>query len=225
MDKWEDCSAFGDIAELEHVCHLLDGWADAGAALRDLTMDGPDYLFGEKSYLIKRLVLQDRQMEELIEKDHPGLYPRTWMASLFRELFVCLDYLTEKPHLIRERVPWLRESFHKVLIAAHDVFDEHHRAALIAAALIEGAKGEAENQIQQKRDAVSQRTDQKMKTAFMDWAGNAIKRGASADNVNYLQGLDGFESKWSGMTDKTLKGWAKDAGFKFKTGRPSKKKK
>lgn len=74
------------------------------------------------------------------------------------------------------------------------------------------------------REAVRFRSDQKTKAAFLDWAKKAIQEGKRADTVSDLQGLEGFKPVWSQKRDATLKHWAKEAGFKLKTGRPKKKK-
>ena len=140
MEAWEDFSAFEGVFELEHVCELLSEQASLDPALRDAAK----YLTGEDSPLIKRLNLQAAKSEKIIETEKPGLYRRTWIAHLFGEMFGRLDDLTGHPEGLQDAMPWLREALHKVLIAAHDVFDPHHRAALVTKALLDGeAKGVA----------------------------------------------------------------------------------
>lgn len=232
MIEWGKFSVFGDIGELEHVCYLLE------LADEEKRTDLSD-LIGENSYLIKRLNEQDRLSAEILERERPGLYPKTWIAHLFSRLYVLLDEITEKPQLLPAALPRLLVDLHKAMIAAHDIFDPHHRAALVAkqaqltAEQIDKARidGEAAGKDQAKseqsskaRNAVKSRADQVLKAAFMKWARDALLDGKKADTVNDLQSLSGFVPAWSKIKDNTLKSWAKEAGFQFKTGRPPKNK-
>lgn len=224
MNDWEEFSAFGDIAELEHVCELLEERANA---LRDgVTVEVVD-LIGASSTLMKRLEKQDAQSSAILiaeRPDRPGLYAKTWMAKLIAGIYLRLNELAERPEYLPDELPRLELDFHKVLIAAHDIFDPHHRAALVAQALADGRRAAESERSQKSRDAVKSRTDQKTKEAFQRWATSVIKAGKTADTVNQLQGLDGFCASWSKMADRTLKAWAREAGFKLQTGRPKKKK-
>lgn len=65
------------------------------------------------------------------------------MAKLFFTLFVRLDELTHNPDKLSSNIDWLCVALHKVLIAAHEVFDPHHRAALVANAVSTGASAAA----------------------------------------------------------------------------------
>lgn len=126
LEEFEDFAAFGDIAGLEHVCEIFKYQADLATEYRDQ----PEYLTGEKSPLIAGLNQQARRTEQILEKKRPGLYPRTWMASLFWRLFVRLDEVTEFPERLKGELPDLLLDFHKVQIAAHDVFDPASRMSL-----------------------------------------------------------------------------------------------
>lgn len=224
MKEWEEFSAFGDVAELEHVCELLEERANAlrdGIAVEVADLVGPD------STLMKRLEKQDVQSSAILiaeRPDRPGLYAKTWMAKLVAGIYLRLNELAQRPEYLPAELPRLELDFHKLLIAAHDIFDPHHRAALVAQALTDGRQAAESERSQKSREAVKSRGDQKMKEAFMKWADSAIKAGKTADTVNELQGLDGFDASWSMMTEVTLKAWAKEAGFQLKTGRPKKKK-
>lgn len=127
---WDDFSAFGDIAELEHVCEMLAENASVATEHRDR----PEFLTGEKSILVKRLNIQAAAMERLLEQERPGLYRRTWMAHLFIGLFNRLYDVTERPETLAEEVPTIALELHKVLIAAHHVFDPAQRERLLAVA-------------------------------------------------------------------------------------------
>lgn len=70
--------------------------------------------------------------------------------------------------------------------------------------------------------AVSRRPDQVKKAAFLPWAKALGNNGLSVKNVRELEVLPGFQAEWSGIGDETLKAWAKEAGFRFKAGRPKK---
>ncbi|MBZ0132083.1 MAG: hypothetical protein K8F53_05675 [Rhodocyclaceae bacterium] len=224
MEEWEEFSAFGDVAELEHVCGLL---GDRASAIRDgIPVEVAD-LMGSDSTLIKRLENQDTRSAAILSAarpDRPWLYARTWMAKLIADLCCRLSEIAERPQYLPGALPRLELDFHKVLIAAHDVFDPHHLATLVASALIEGEAGVREERSQQSREAVKARRDQETKAVFLDWAKGAIAEGKKADTVNELQGLEGFNPLWSKMAEKTLKKWAVEAGFKLKSGRPKKKK-
>ncbi len=224
MKEWEDFSAFGDIAELEHVCELLE---ESASALRDgITVEVAD-LVGTGSYLMKRLERQDVQSAAILiaeRPDRPGLYAETWMAKLIAGLYLRLNEIAERPEYLPDELPRLELDFHKVLIAAHDIFDPHHRAALVAQALADGREAARSERSQQARVAVRFRGDQERKAKFDTWAKERLAAGATANTVEELQGLPGFIHGWSQMTEKTLKRWAVAAGFKFKTGRPPKKK-
>lgn len=224
MEEWEEFSTFGDIAELEHVCELLE---DRAGALHDGILVGVADLVGPDSYLIKRLEKQDSRSAAILlaeRPDKPGLYGRTWMAKLIAGLYLRLNEIAERPECLPDELPRLELDFHKVLIAAHDIFDPHHRAALVAQALTDGQQTARRERSQQARDAVNSRGDQKQRVEFNTWAKECLAAGASANTVEDLQGLPGFLPAWSQLTEKTLKGWARDAGFKFRTGRPPKKK-
>lgn len=224
MKEWEDFSTFGDIAELEHVCELLE---ESAGALRDgITVEVAD-LVGPGSHLMRRLERQDAQSAAILiaeRPDRPGLYAKTWIAKLIAGLYLRLNEIAERPEYLPDELPRLELDFHKVLIAAHDIFDPHHRAALVAQALADGRQNAMNERSQQARNAVSSRGDQKQKAAFAHWARGALAAGARVNTVEDLQGLPGFSTAWSRMTEKTLKKWAVDAGFKFRTGRPPKKK-
>jgi hypothetical protein len=224
MEEWEEFSAFGDIAVLERVCELLE---DRASALRDgIPVEVAD-LVGSDSALVGRLEKQDVQSAAILiaeRPDRPGLYAKTWMAKLIAGLYLRLSEIAERPKYLPDELPRLELDFHKVLIAAHDIFDPHHRAALVAQALTDGRQNAMNERSQQARDAVRSRGDQKQKAEFDSWAKESLAAGASANTVENLQGLTGFNPAWSKMSEKTLKKWACDAGFKFRTGRPPKKK-
>jgi hypothetical protein len=217
MIKWEEFAAFMDIGELEHVCYLIglaekENWEDL------------DELIGENSHLQMKLNAQDKHSSAILEGERPGLYPKTWIAHLFVALYVLLDELTEKPRRLTDALPRLVLDLHKVVIAGHDVFDSHHRAALVAKALLDGEAKAKSERSQKSRESVKARSDQVMKAAFTEWAKSSLSLGLSADTVDDLQALKGFNPAWSGVAVKTLKAWSRAAGFTFKTGRPKKNK-
>ncbi len=127
MNDLQHCFAFGDIFELEHVCEMLSEQAALPAKFRD----PPDYLTGEKSYIFKRLANQDSEGERLIERERPGLYRRTWIFSLFYDLFHRLGEVTLDPETLPVELSTILLQLHKVQIAAHHVFDDWHREQLL----------------------------------------------------------------------------------------------
>lgn len=126
MDRWEDFAAFGDLGELEHVCGLLE--EQAGAA-EFITAE--HCMTGDDSFLVARLNRQASKTMEILEAVRPGLFERSWHGKLFAELFVLLDEVTERPSRLPDLIDILCLDLHKVMIAAHDVFDPVHRAALV----------------------------------------------------------------------------------------------
>ena len=133
MIEWNNFSAFDGVYELEHVVDLLHDWSAAGADVAKLNShrNRYDYETGEKSYLWKRLGIQAAETEAIIEKEKPGLYPRTDIADNFNKLFFVLDDVAEKPYLLASELPDIVLRLHKVLIYAHDIFDPEHRKELI----------------------------------------------------------------------------------------------
>lgn len=159
---WEDFSAFGDTGELDHVCELFEvatdeEWGDVSG------------LAGDNSALIKRLVMQDTASRDLLEGERPGLYSKTWMAHLMRQLYLALDQITEKPYLLPGELPGLLLNFHKVLIAAHEIYDPAHRAKLVAEAACEAASGAIANR---NKAAAKKSRASKGITAAIQWALN-----------------------------------------------------
>ncbi|MEW5787254.1 MAG: hypothetical protein AB1899_05315 [Pseudomonadota bacterium] len=131
MENWEEFSAFGDIAELERVCEII---LEEAAIAAESRMDGPDYMTGRNSHLRKRLHIQAEATERILEQRRPGLYPRTWMAHLFNEVFRALDTVTDAPGTLNTSAATIVLSLHKVLIAAMDVYDGERLERLIASA-------------------------------------------------------------------------------------------
>lgn len=158
MDTWEEFSAFGDIAELEHVCYLLE------EAVKAVHIDAQHAveMVGKNSQLTKRLKNQDDRSRAILERERPGLYQRTWMAHLFRDLYELLDELAKKPLRMPEELPRLLLDLHKVLIAAHDIFDPTHRASIVASAVVEAmqkGKAEAKSELGRKGGSASKRSE------------------------------------------------------------------
>lgn len=183
-------------------------------------------LIGPGSHLLQRLEHQDRSSAALLEVERPGLYPKTWMAHLMGGIYVLLGEIAERPARLPDHLSDLEVMLHKVLIAAHDIYDPAHRSMLLAKAVCEGSAIAKNQRSQQSRDAVRARRDQKTRADFMDWASAAIAAGKAANTVDELQAMDGFKTSWSlGVKDpKTLRKWAREAGFVFKNGRPKKNK-
>jgi hypothetical protein len=222
MLSWEKFATFADIGELEHVCELFEtAKEEQWTSLADLA--------GENSHLVIKLVTQDMESAAILEAARPGLYQKTWIAHLFRSLYVRLDELADKPYLLHDELPALLLDLHKVLIAAHDIYDPSHRAALIEKATasgIEQGKDEEKNRrSEQSRNAVAQRADQKVKADFTKWVKEKLAAGAQPATINELQEMEGFNPAWSAAVkdQRTLRAWATKAGVSFKSGRPKKK--
>jgi hypothetical protein len=61
-----------------------------------------------------------------------------------------------------------------------------------------------------------------LKRDFMSWADGVHKSGGCPKNLNELHGFSGFRKEWSDMSKETQKKWSREAGFKFRSGRPKK---
>lgn len=237
MDSWEDFAAFVDIAELTRVCDLLDDRANAirDGLAADVAGDVAD-LVGLDSYLVKRIERQDTQSAAILaaeRPDKPGLYARTWMAMLVAGLYVRLDEIARQPGLLPDDLPRLKLDFHRVLIAAHEIFDPHHRALLISTATFEAFergkdKGKADEQSARtgkSQFAVTQRNDQLTRAEFVTWVKAQKAAGANPKTIREVKALSGFKATWlQGANDATLKKWAGAAGFELCRGRPATKK-
>ncbi len=224
MESWEGFSAFGDYAELQHVCGILDEYLEEGADQPGM-LDG---FAGENSTLIDRLNRQYSATKKVCDDRRIGLFERTWMADVFRDLFCLLDTVVNQPALLSLHQGALLLGLHKVLIAAHEVHDDRSREELFASALEQGKQqGESAEKAKVSRrnaDIVKCRGDQKQRDAFCRWAKGALEKGQMPATVDELQGMDGFDPAWSARSPQTLKKWAKAAGFSFKSGRPKKNK-
>ena len=216
---------FSDFFELEHVCELLN----EQAKVADAPAGHPVHENGPVRLLRQRVRKQwDRQASE-IEAEHPGLFDRTYLAPIYREADTLLALIEGHPAALPNNLARLELLLHKLYILPLRDFEEAQRelqraTETVEAARQEGVKSEKAAQSQKARDSVKARGDQVIKAAFLAWAQAAVTAGKSVDTVNELQGLEGFDSSWSRPTEKTLKAWAKEAGFVFKSGRPKKKK-
>lgn len=216
---------FGDFFELEHVCELLN----EQAKVADAPAGHPVHENGPVRLLLQRVRKQwDRQASE-IEAEHPGLFDRTYLAPIYREADTLLALIEGHPAALPNNLARLELLLHKLYILPLRDFEEVQRelqraAEAVEAAKQEGVESEKAARSQTARNSVKARGDQVTKAAFLTWAKVAVTAGKSVDTVNELQGLQGFNSSWSRLAEKTLKAWAKEAGFAFKSGRPKKKK-
>ena len=216
---------FGEFVELEHVCELLH----EQAKVADAPAGHPVHENGPVRLLRQRVRKQwDGQANE-IEAERPGLFDRTYLASIYREADALLALIDGHPAALPDNLARLELLMHKLYILPLRDFDEVQRELKRAAKAVEdarqeGAKSEKDAQSAKARGAVKARGDQVERANFLAWAKGALASGKTADTVNDLQGLEGFLPAWSARGEKTLKTWAKTAGFAFKTGRPKKKK-
>ncbi len=219
LEAFEDFAAFGDFGELEHVCEMLEEAAASPPEYRH----SPEYLTGEKSYLLQRLNQQARRTEEILESERPGLYRRTWMAALFWRVFVRLDEVTEFPARLKSELSDLLLDFHKVQIAAHEVFDPVSRERLISKAVEEAVeKTKTEEFSDRQKEASAARPDVQKAAAFQSWLSDKAIPPHTV-NLNDIQGMPDFKPEWSQLSTDALRRRVMDAGVKLKSGRPSKK--
>jgi hypothetical protein len=216
---------FGDFAELEHVCDLLR----EQAKVADAPAGHPVHENGPVRLLRERIGCQWRGQANEIEAEHPGLFDRTYLAPIYREADALLALIAGHPAALPGNLARLELLMHKLYILPLRDFEEVQRELKRAAKAVEdarqeGAKSEKDAQSKKASEAVKARGDQVERAAFIDWAKCALDSGKTVDTVSELQGLEGFAPAWSGRGEKTLKAWAKIAGFTFKTGRPKKKK-
>lgn len=162
IPAWEDFAAFGDMGELEHVCYMFEEAAEEGAGIA--------HFAGGESHLIKQLLKQHVESFNLLEQERPGLYQRTWMAEVINSLFVRLDALVRQPQYLPHDLHGLLLDFHKVMIAAHEIYDPRSRAKLVAKAACEAADGAIANRNKEaaKRSRASKGIEAAIHWAFRD---------------------------------------------------------
>ncbi len=78
------------------------------------------------------------------------------------------------------------------------------------------------------RAASAQKEDSRQRIAFIEWAKASICMETHLRKIRItdVQEMNNFDPAWSARTDKTLRGWVKEAvpGFEFARGREKKKK-
>jgi len=164
---WEDFAAFSDLVEIDHVMDVLTAWCEAYPDANDPV----DYKIGEKSRLIERLNLQDREMERAVEREKPGLYRRTWYPGFFDEMVARLYELAEDPSNLKAELPWLKECMYKTLIVAHEIFDPVHRAKLIAEATTEAISERARKAVNARHAAPGGARDMRLEAWKLSGSG------------------------------------------------------
>lgn len=114
---------FGDFAELEHVCELLREQAKVTDAPEGHSVheNGPVRL------LHQRMRKQwDGQANE-IEAERPGLFDRTYLATIYREADALLVLIEGHPAALPDNLPRLELLMHKLFILPLRDFDEVQR--------------------------------------------------------------------------------------------------
>jgi hypothetical protein len=169
---FEKFAAFGDIGELERVCYLIELAAE----------ENQEDIGGLIAEIERKIGIQDLLSFAILESERPGLYPKTWMAGLFTGLYVRLDELAENPRRLRDAMPGLLLDFHKVLIAAHNIYDPKHRATLVAKAM----------------------KDREIYQAALDLQAPHAERGKKYSADQSVKGQIGAEVRWSGEDREDL---------------------
>lgn len=200
---------FGDLFELDHVCEILRGYAQAFDDDPGLDVT----LFNAPKSALGLLVERIEKQEQWHRRKSAVLFP----LAAFGRSFVADEYENAKwfAGFVRDHPAELPEKLDGLIVCLHRI--------LLLANLPEDQLAEAKHQATAKAlAAVSRRPDQVKKAAFLPWAKALGNNGLSVKNVRELEVLPGFQAEWSGIGDETLKAWAKEAGFRFKAGRPKK---
>jgi hypothetical protein len=183
IPNWDDFATFRDMGELEHVCYLFEtaaseGWGDVSD------------IAGGKSYLAERLDAQDRRSHEILEAERPGLYEKTWMAHLMQQLFNTLYRLRKQPSLLPSELPGLLLNFHKVLIAAHEIYDPVHRAGLIAKATDDAISERARKAVNVRHEAPGGARDLRLEAWKLFGSGDyGTKKDNAAEPISKKLGV------------------------------------
>jgi len=182
IPEWEDFATFREMGELEHVCDLFESAAKEDAGIADIA--------GENSYLIKRLVAQDIHSRDLLESERPGLYQKTWMAELITCLYARLDKIVEKPYLLQDDLPDLLLDFHKVMIAAHEIYDPVRRNGLIAKATTDAISERARKAVNVRHEAPGGARDLRLEAWRLFGSGDyGTKKDDAAEPISKKLGV------------------------------------
>lgn len=203
---------FGDITELDHVCELLTDCVDTLKVC-------PDYdpiPNGPIQPLINAVEAQKRAQRDDCDRRTPGAFDRSFLPDEYRKVSAILEVALWHPKTLAGNLNNLILGLHRLMIIGNMAEDQ------LKAVLAEQAQKDRrvkENAIK----AVKSRPDQIQRDEFGQWASSVVSSGMSPRNVIELQGMDGFKPEWSWRDEETLKKWAKEAGMKFKGGRPKKR--
>lgn len=185
LPKWEDFSAFVDFGELEHLCHLME---QSAAEIGEDTEENYDIIrwFYKNSTLIKRISIQHVESEKIIENECPGLYKRTWIAQEIDALLKFIDTIFDNPDIFPEKLSTLLLYLHKILIAAHEIYNPRHRAAMIEkikiSTISKASKAASDKAINARYDAPGGSREKKKKAIEMYSSG---KYGKIKDEAAY----------------------------------------
>lgn len=111
---------FGDFFELEHICGLLR----EQAKVADAPAGHPVHENGPVGYLRKRVQQQWRAQAREIEAEHPGLFPRTYLDSIYVETDAMLERVERAPSNLPRDMPRLELLLHKLYILPLRNFEE-----------------------------------------------------------------------------------------------------
>lgn len=202
---------FDGIEELDHVSYLLQEFVECITKYPDDEV--PDSPLVTLSNAIEA---QKRWQRDECDKRIDGAFDRSYLPSEYEKAAGIVEIAICHPKTLVANIDRLILSLHRLMIIGNMAEDK------LKAVLEDQARKEGrvkENAI----NAVGKRPDQVQRKCFVEWAKSVVTAGKTPRNVVELQGMDGFKPEWSGRDDETLKKWAKEAGIKFKGGRPKKR--
>lgn len=87
---------------------------------------------------------------------------------------------------------------------------------------VEFAKTTSELLSEIGKRAVSQRSDQLLKPGWIEHCQSAVKSEAEINRLEDLLNIPGYDPLITKISERSLKDWAREAGIKFRPGRPKK---
>lgn len=124
LGNTETDSVFGDFVDLEHVCELLH----EQAKVSDCPVDHPVHKNGPVRLLRQRMHMQWSAQAREIEAQHPGLFPRTYLAEIYDESDEILERIERYPGALPADLPRLELLLHKLYILSLLTHEDVQRA-------------------------------------------------------------------------------------------------
>ncbi len=201
---------FEGLEELDHVSELLLDFVECVKKYPDTEAKDSPLIT-----LSNAIETQKRWQRDECDKRNAGAFDRSYLPSEYQNAAGIVEIAIYHPKTLVANVDRLILSLHRLMIIGNMAEDQ------LKAVLAEQDK--KKRRIKENANAaIRSRPDQVQRVDFLKWAKSVVLLGNHPRNVVELQGMDGFKPEWSGRDEATLKKWAKEAGMKFKGGRPKK---